>query len=60
MEAFFTGYCRCLDRSRIVTVEDEDCKVFIDCSYENCPYRSDCEVGREITKLLENNGEAEK
>lgn len=60
METFFTGYCRCLDKSRIVTVDDEDGPVSIDCSYDQCPYRSNCEVGKSITALLYSDTEAAK
>lgn len=52
MEEFITGYCRCLDKSRIVVVEDEDGEVTVDCEYENCPHKPSCEIGKKITALL--------
>ena len=44
MEEFITGYCRCVDKSRIVLVEDGE----PDCAYENCPHREACEIGKRI------------
>ena len=49
MEEFVTGYCRAIDKSRIVLVEDGEA----DCAYENCPYKENCEIGKRITELLE-------
>lgn len=48
MEEFITGYCRCLDKSRIVLLEDGEA----DCEYENCPHKTVCEVARRIEQLL--------
>jgi hypothetical protein len=47
MEAFITGYCRCIDKSRIVLVEDGEA----DCAYENCPYKETCSIGQQITQM---------
>ena len=49
MEKFITGYCRCIDKSRIVLVEDGEA----DCEYENCPYKENCPIGKEITATLQ-------
>ena len=49
MEAFITGYCRALDKSRIVLVEDGEA----DCAFENCPYKGSCEIGKQIQALAE-------
>ena len=49
METFVTGYCRAIDKSRIVLVEDGE----VDCVYEGCPHREACEIGKRITELLE-------
>ena len=46
MEIFLTGYCRCLDKSRIVLVEDGEA----DCAYESCPYKDICEIGKKISE----------
>ncbi len=54
LEKFITGYCRVLDQSRIVQVELEEKKLLdVDCNYEKCVYASQCPIGKEITKLLE-------
>ena len=47
MEEFITGYCRCIDKSRIVLVEDGEA----DCDYANCPYREACEIGKRIRQM---------
>jgi len=49
MELFITGYCRCIDKSRIVLVEDGEA----DCAFENCPYKETCEIGKQITQMME-------
>lgn len=49
MEEFITGYCRAIDKSRIVLVEDGEA----DCAYGGCPYKDTCEIGKKITSLLE-------
>ena len=53
MEEFISGYCRMLDKSRMVTVEDEDGAITIDCAYENCPHRPVCQIAQRTTELLE-------
>ena len=51
-ELFFSGYCRCLDNSRLVEVIVEDGNVTeVDCSYSDCPYAPGCEIGKKITEL---------
>lgn len=48
-EVFFSGYCRMLDGSRTVCAVREDGSLTeVDCSYESCPYRAECTVGRSI------------
>ena len=49
MEAFITGYCRCIDKSRIVLVEDGEA----DCAFDTCPYKETCEIGKQITQMKE-------
>ena len=51
MEKFITGYCRCLDKSRIVLVEDGEA----DCEFENCPHKENCPIGKEIAATLAGN-----
>ncbi len=48
MEVFLTGYCRCLDKSRMVLVEDGEA----DCEYPACPHKPTCEIAKKITQLL--------
>lgn len=52
MEKFISGYCRMLDKSRMVDVEEEDGEVFIDCAYHSCPHAPVCPIGKQITELL--------
>ena len=51
MEWFFTGYCRCQDQARTVSVEHEDGVWEIDCDYFDCPYAKDCPIGKQITEV---------
>ena len=51
-EYFLSGYCRCLDSSRMVTVETDGQRITdIDCSYVNCPYADNCTIGKQIGEL---------
>ena len=51
-EHFISGYCRCLDNSRMVEVITEDGKLTeVDCSYESCPYTTNCTVAQSIDDL---------
>ena len=50
-EVFFSGYCRCMDASRMVEVCISDAGVEIDCSYENCPHTQNCTVAEAIRSL---------
>ena len=47
-EKIFSGYCRCLDASRMVTVEKEDGVWYPDCSFGNCPYEGSCDIAQRI------------
>lgn len=52
-EKIFSGYCRCLDQNRMVTVEqDPGEKPCVDCSYGNCAFQSNCQVAQAITEYL--------
>ncbi len=54
LEKFISGYCRVQDQSRMVQVELEDQTLLsVDCTYGKCVYQSQCPIGKEITKLLE-------
>lgn len=56
MEAFITGYCRALDKGRVVTVENEDGPLTMDCAYKNCPHHPSCPVSKQIGELLKREG----
>lgn len=52
-ELIFSGYCRQLDQSRMVTVELEgqqlaDC----DCCYGSCVYEPNCTIAQRITQAI--------
>ena len=53
MEAFLSGYCRALDKSRMVAVETEDGETTVDCAFEHCPHRHSCQIGKQIAEILE-------
>ena len=51
-EHFFSGYCRCLDGSRMVEVVTEDGKLTeCDCSYGDCKFQCQCTIAKEIREL---------
>lgn len=56
MEAFITGYCRALDKGRVVTVENEDGPLSMDCAFKNCPHCGGCPIAKQIAELLEKEG----
>lgn len=47
-EVILTGYCRCLDRSRMVTVELNGTAREADCSFGSCPYEASCDIAEKI------------
>jgi hypothetical protein len=51
-EYIFSGYCRTVDSSRMVTVEtDGESVTDVACCYGNCPYESSCSIAEKIRKL---------
>ena len=53
-EAFFSGYCRNIDDSRMVAVEAEDKELTgVDCDYGTCPYAPNCTIAQKIEEFLE-------
>ena len=51
-ETFFTGYCRCQDRSRMVAVVTQDGRpTEVDCSYGGCVYEQDCPIAARIREM---------
>lgn len=56
-EAFFSGYCRVQDQSRMVAVEYEGSELLdADCCYGSCVYQNECQIGKSIDGLLEHRG----
>ncbi len=55
MEEFISGYCRCLDKSRMVLVEEGE----PDCAFAACPHAASCQIAQRIRQLQESTrGEA--
>ena len=54
-EKILSGYCRCLDSSRIVTLEADGGKWYADCSYGNCPYEGSCDIAQRIRETEQEN-----
>ncbi len=53
-EYFFSGYCRTIDKSRMVTVVTEGTALTeVDCCYENCIHTPNCIIAKEIRALTE-------
>ena len=53
-EDFFSGYCRCIDASRMVALVTIDGRIDeVDCNYENCPYKNECQIAKKIDEFLE-------
>ena len=48
-ELIFTGYCRQLDQSRMVTIELQNGELTeCDCCYGSCIYQGSCLIAKEI------------
>ena len=53
-EVFLSGYCRCMDASRMVAVTLEDGKITeVDCNFGACPYEKDCALAKKIAETEE-------
>ena len=53
-EHYISGYCRCMDASRMVEVISENGKVTeVDCSFENCPHTTNCTIAQAIQAIDE-------
>ena len=51
-EKILSGYCRKLDKSRMVLVLPEDGKLTeVDCDYGTCPFQGECTVAAELRQL---------
>ena len=52
-EAFYSGYCRVLDSSRMVTVVAEnDALTEVDCCFETCVHAPSCPIAENIREFL--------
>ena len=52
-ELFISGYCRCMDASRMVAVTLEDDTITdVDCNFGNCPYEKDCALAQKIREII--------
>lgn len=52
-EAFFSGYCRQIDGSRVVWVEAEGNSLTdAACCYPDCPYVSNCTIAGQINDFI--------
>ena len=52
-EVFLSGYCKCMDRSRIVAVVTENGNLTdVDCSFSSCPHAPGCPIAEKIEELL--------
>lgn len=54
-EEFLSGYCRCMDNSRMVAVLLEDSKLTeVDCLFGSCPHEQECQIAKKIRDLVQN------
>ena len=52
-EAFYSGYCRVLDSSRMVTVVAENGALTeVDCCFETCVHAPSCPIAENIREFL--------
>ena len=52
-ERYLTGYCRCLDNSRIVEVVTENGKLEeCDCLYGSCKFQTQCTIAQGIEEII--------
>ena len=50
-EKIITGYCRCLDQSRMVTAERDGSDWDIDCDFGCCPHEPNCAIAQQLREL---------
>lgn len=52
-ELFLSGYCRCMDASRMVAITLEDGNITdVDCNFGSCPYEKDCALAENIRAAI--------
>jgi len=52
-EQILSGYCRALDRSRMVVAEEDGGKWEADCAWPDCPHAPACEIAARLAHLAE-------
>ena len=53
-EAFFSGYCRNIDGSRMVAAEADGRELTeADCDFGSCPYEPTCPIAEKIRDFLQ-------
>ena len=53
-EAFFSGYCRNIDGSRMVAVEADGSELTeVDCDFGSCPYEPNCPIAEKIKEFID-------
>ena len=53
-EAFFSGYCRNIDGSRMVAVEADGSELTeADCDFGCCPHEPNCPIAEKIKEFLQ-------
>lgn len=53
-EEFVSGYCRCMDASRMVAIVlDGKALSEVDCLYGNCPHEQECRIAEKIRQLTQ-------
>lgn len=50
-EYFISGFCRALDQTRTVTLEDG----LADCDYPHCVHKDNCQIAQKMDELLKTN-----
>ena len=53
-EVFLSGYCRCLDQSRMVEAVVEGSELLeVDCSFGSCIYEGNCPIAEKLRELTQ-------
>jgi len=53
-EVFLSGYCRCMDQSRMVeAVIDDSALLEVDCGFGGCIYQGNCPVAEKLRELTQ-------
>jgi hypothetical protein len=53
-EIFLSGYCRCLDHSRMVEAVVEGSELLeVDCSFGSCIYEGNCPIAEKLRELTQ-------